>query len=187
MQLATNAANHADRLAKINLASPGDGERHELLSRALASFPNDSPLRSSTPPVKPCSSRRRSRPLRGVALFARRLAVGLQDRIDKISKRIQLRAHRRPLAPITRRRRITAHLLDRVPLTPNTERLRADCYPELKTKSRTAAYISTANIPAKALLIRKTSVYPVAGYYSGAAALRRRFTGRILQRCLHLR
>ena len=54
-------------------------------------------------------------PLRGVALLVRRLLVGLQDRINDADKWIKLGPNWCLGTPIAWRRRIAAHLGDRVP------------------------------------------------------------------------
>ena len=75
MQLATHAADHADRFAEVDLSMTRRmGERHELLSRALASFPNIVRHDRDAAGKAVLVAQTLEDPLRGMALLARRLA-----------------------------------------------------------------------------------------------------------------
>ncbi len=73
-------------------------------------------------------------PLRRMPLLRRRRLVGLQDRVDDRNQRPELRPFRRLAAHISGRRRIAAHLGNRVPAQSENTRRLAPAFPLDKYK-----------------------------------------------------
>jgi hypothetical protein len=101
----------------------------------------------------------------GLIFLAGRRLIGLKNRVDDRNQRPELRPLWSLGPHITGRRRIPAHLGDRIPVkTRAASRL---LFLSTNTNRRTAAYVSTANIsghPSES--DRKGSAPKVAGFYS---------------------
>jgi hypothetical protein len=117
-------------------------------------------------------------------LLSRSLPVRRQDRIDDRHKGIKLGTRRRSRPTISRWRR-GAHLRNGVPAHAK----HPSGFAPTVTLDQNKLANRRVNLHGKhpslePSRIGKAQAYPVAGFYSRAAAPSRRFTGRVLQRCL---
>src|SRR5665811_213551 len=189
MKLLAYPANHAYRFAEIYLRMARRmRQRHEGLSSARPLDPHmilDDGVAAREPMLvaQPLKN-----PLGRMTLLHRRCPVGLEDRLDHRNQRPQLRLRRRSLPHITRRHREPAHLRDRLPAQP-------------KNSSRfpPALAIIENKLPNRRVNLHdkhpfgfpssrgQRNALPLAGFYSAAAANRRRSSGRLCHRRAHRR
>src|ERR1700732_2704211 len=115
MQLHPYAADDANAFAEIDLRMARRmGQRHEDLARPAAGDPNVILHYGITAGKTVFEPQPFENPLRGVPLLRRCRLVGLQDRVDDRYEQSELRPLRRLGSHIAGRRRIAAHLGNRV-------------------------------------------------------------------------
>ena len=119
MHLLADTADQRHRLAEIHLRMPRRmRQRHEHLAPARHLPPHVILHHGVAAAIAVFVAQPLEDPLGRVPLLARRLPVGLQDRLDHPEQRAQLGLPRRLATHIARRRRIPAHLGHRLPAQP---------------------------------------------------------------------
>ena len=122
-------------------------------------------------------------PFGRVTLLHRCRPVGLQDRLDRRNQGPQLRLLRRSLPHIARRHREPTHLRDRLPAQPkNTSRFPsalASIENKLPNRRVNLHDKHPFGFPSSR---RQRNALPLAGFYSAAAANRRRSSGQLFHR-----
>ena len=130
MQLHPYAADDANAFAEVDLRmSRRMGQRHEDLARPAAGDPNVILHYGITAGKTVFEPQPFENPLRGVPLLRRCRLVGLQDRVDDRYEQSELRPLRRLGSHITGRRRIAAHLGNRVSAQSENPRRLAPALP----------------------------------------------------------
>src|SRR5580693_2744834 len=130
MQLHPYAADDANAFAEVDLRMARRmGQRHEDLARPAAGDPNVILHYGITAGKTVFEPQPFENPLRGVPLLRRCRLVGLQDRVDDRYEQSELRPLRRLGSHITGRRRIAAHLGNRVSAQSENPRRLAPALP----------------------------------------------------------
>jgi hypothetical protein len=133
--LHANAADDADAFAEIDLRMARRmGERHEDLAGSCPRNPNVILHHGITAGKTVFEPQPFENSLRRMPLLRRRRLIGLQDRIDDRKERSELRPLRSLGSHITGRRRIAAHLGNRVPAQSENPRRLAPALPFDKDK-----------------------------------------------------
>jgi hypothetical protein len=182
--LLAHPANHAHRFAKVHLRMARRmRQRHEGLAPARPLNPNmilDDGIaaRKSMLVAQPLEN-----PLGRMTLLHRRCPVAFQDRLDHRYQRPQLRLLRRSAPHIARRHREPAHLRDRLATQPkNTSRFPpALAIIENKLPNRRVNFHDKHPFGFPSSRGQRNAL-PLAGFYSAAAANRRRSSGRLCHR-----
>src|SRR5580704_15066089 len=130
MQLHPYAADDANAFAEVDLRMARRmGQRHEDLARPAAGDPNVILHYGITAGKTVFEPQPFENPLRGVPLLRRCRLVGLQDRVDDRYEQSKLRPLRRLGSHIAGRRRIAAHLGNRVSAQSENPRRLAPALP----------------------------------------------------------
>ena len=187
MQLHPHAADDADAFAKIDLrVTRRMSERHEDLARARARQPHIILHHRVAAGEAVLIPQPFENPLRRMPLLRRRRLVGLQDRVDHREQRPELRPLRRLCAHVTRRRRIAAHLRDRVPAQSKHARrfTPAIALNENKASNRRVNLHRKHPRPPSRINVREVSL-KLAGFYAATRPQYAPLIGRLLRRRVH--
>jgi hypothetical protein len=123
MDLAFHATDHRQRFAKVGLRMARIvTQRHKHLALALTLHQHVILDDGYPPAIAALVTQTLKNPLRRVPLLGRAIFVLRQDLIDEPDKPVQLRAHRRPTAPISGRHRKRQHLRHRARINPKATR-----------------------------------------------------------------
>ena len=119
MHLLANPADHRHRLAEIHLGMPRRmRQRHENLPATAPLAPHMILHHCVAAAIAMLVAQPLEDPLGGMLLLGRASPVRLQDGGDHRQQRPQLGLARRPRPHIPRRRRVPAHLGNRIPAQP---------------------------------------------------------------------
>ena len=111
VDLPLHPADHRQRFAEVDLRVPGIvAQRHEHLALPLAALVHVVLYDRDPAGIPVLVPQPLEDPLRGVLLLGRPPLIFFQDPVDDPDERIQLRPHRRPAPPVSRRHRERQHL-----------------------------------------------------------------------------
>ena len=134
VDLPFHPADHRQRLAKVRLRMPRIvPQRHKHLPLPLTARQHVILHDRQPADVAVLVAQTLEYPLRRVPLLRRPALILFQDPVDDPDKRIQLRPHRRPAAPVSRRNRKRQHLRHRPRIYPKSTRRLPPLIPSIRT------------------------------------------------------
>src|SRR5580658_3603407 len=185
VQLHPHAADDANAFAEIDLSMARRmGERNKHLARSHPRQPHIVLHNGIAAGVAVLDPKAFEDPLRGMALLGRGGLVTLQYRVDHQDQRSKLWPFRRPRSNVARRRRIPAHLGDRVPTEPENARRFPPAIPlnENKLPDRRVNLHSEHPRAPLRIKVRRGSASKVAGFYAATRRTMPPLRGRLLRR-----